>query len=78
MKIIIKLLLIAIFVAPILAFSQSNKCKEYAISVDKNNFFYIGMDNPVTIVVSGVEPKDVVVKIDNGTITRESNNRWTV
>jgi gliding motility-associated protein GldM len=40
-----------------------------AVSPTKMNVFYLGVDNPVDISVSGVSQKDVKVNINNGTIT---------
>ena len=40
-----------------------------AISADKVNVFYIGVDNPVSIAISNVFIEDTKVSIDKGTIT---------
>ena len=40
-----------------------------AVSPTKMNVFYLGVDNPVDISVSGVPQKDVKVGITNGSIT---------
>jgi gliding motility-associated protein GldM len=40
-----------------------------AVSPTKMNVFYLGVDNPVDISVSGVSQKDIVVHISNGAIS---------
>ncbi|MDR0725442.1 MAG: gliding motility protein GldM [Prevotellaceae bacterium] len=40
-----------------------------AISPTKMNVFYLGVDNPVDVSVSGVPQKDIDINISNGTIT---------
>ncbi|MDR3245262.1 MAG: gliding motility protein GldM [Prevotellaceae bacterium] len=45
-----------------------------AISPTKMNVFYLGVDNPVDISVSGVAQKDVHVSITNGTMTQVGNS----
>ncbi|MDR1886809.1 MAG: gliding motility protein GldM [Prevotellaceae bacterium] len=40
-----------------------------AISPTKMNVFYLGVDNPIDLSVSGVSQKDVDVNITNGTMT---------
>jgi gliding motility-associated protein GldM len=40
-----------------------------AVSPTKMNVFYLGVDNPVDISVSGVSQKDVAVNISNGSLT---------
>jgi hypothetical protein len=52
-----------------LAFFQS-AAQQLAAETMKNNVFYIGRDNPLTIVVTGFSCKDIVVKTDNGKIER--------
>lgn len=48
-----------------------------AIAADKMNEFYIGIDNPVTIAVSGVAADKIIASINNGTITG-SNGKYIV
>jgi gliding motility-associated protein GldM len=40
-----------------------------AVSPTKMNVFYLGVDNPVEISVSGVSQKDINLSINNGTMT---------
>lgn len=41
-----------------------------AVSPDKMNVFYIGVDNPVSISAAGVAPSDLQPSISGGTLTR--------
>ena len=43
-----------------------------SVSADKMNVFYIGVDNPISLAVSGVDPSNVSARIsgNNNTITR--------
>lgn len=43
--------------------------QHFAVAPDKNNVFYVGVDNPLTITVENCACKDLVVKTDNGKIT---------
>jgi hypothetical protein len=45
-----------------------------AVSPTKMNVLYIGIDNPVTIGVTGADMKDVEATIDNGSISGENGN----
>jgi len=56
----------AFFIVSIFGYSQSNNV--VSVAVDKMNVFYVGVDNPVTIAVSGIEATDINVSIDKGTI----------
>lgn len=47
-----------------------------AISADAMNILYIGVDNPITIAVPGISPKDVLVSISNGTLTHANGNNY--
>jgi len=48
-----------------------------AIAPTRMNVFYVGVDNPVDISVSGYKSEDLEVKIDNGVI-KGSNGAYTV
>lgn len=48
-----------------------------AISPDKMNVFYVGVENPVTISASGVPASSIRASITNGSITG-SGNKWVV
>jgi len=48
-------------------------------SADKMNVFYIGVDNPVTASITGIENKKVNVSMSGGTITKASGpGKYTV
>lgn len=51
-----------------------------AVSPDKMNVFYAGVENPLTVSAAGVAPTNVVVKINgcNGSLTDKSNGRYSV
>ncbi|MGG9962618.1 GldM family protein [Ferruginibacter sp. SUN106] len=42
--------------------------QQVAIGADKNNVFYAGIDNPLTITAENCPCKSLVVKVDNGKI----------
>lgn len=58
---------------------QKKQTKEplAVIAPTKMNVFYVGVDNPVSIAVSGYEKEDIEVEITNGTI-RGENGRYVV
>ena len=41
----------------------------FPVSSIKNTFLYAGIENPLTITVQNVVPKDVLIKSDNGTLS---------
>ena len=41
----------------------------FSVSPDKNNVLYAGVENPLTITVQNILPKDILVKTDNGTLS---------
>jgi gliding motility-associated protein GldM len=43
-----------------------------AVSLVKMNVLYIGVDNPVTIAVSGIDSKDILAEISNGTLSGQN------
>jgi len=45
-----------------------------AVSPTKMNVLYIGVDNPVSIAVTGAENGKITAEIDNGKITGENGN----
>lgn len=45
------------------------------LTADKMNVFYIGVDNPITVFVTGVRSDEVDVSIENGTITQDSSHK---
>jgi beta-lactamase regulating signal transducer with metallopeptidase domain len=48
-----------------------------AVSLDRMNVFYLGVDNPVTVAASDISSKNVTVSIDNGKISG-SNGSYIV
>ena len=48
-----------------------------AVSPDRMNVFYLGVDNPVTVAASDISSKNVTVSIDNGKISG-SNGSYIV
>jgi hypothetical protein len=70
-----KILFILVFI--------SNFCvaQRTAISLDKMNILYIGVPNPITIVVENYKPSQFKVFINNGTIEKnesELDNQFSV
>jgi gliding motility-associated protein GldM len=49
-----------------------------AISPTKMNVFYLGVDNPIDLSVTGVAQKDIVVNISNGTMSPSSSGSYIV
>lgn len=51
-----------------------------AISPDKMNVFYAGVDNPLTVSAAGVAPGDLIVDIKgcNGTLQGQNNGKYKV
>jgi N-acetylmuramoyl-L-alanine amidase len=48
---------------------QHNEDHKVVIALDKMNMLYIGVDNPVSVAVSGYKTEDLIVSMQNGTIT---------
>lgn len=44
--------------------------QNFAISDDKQNIFYLGVDNPISFAVEGYPQKSVFLKTDNGKIIK--------
>lgn len=44
-----------------------------AVEAEKMNVIYLGVDNPVLIAASGVDPDDLTATIDNGSIRKEGD-----
>jgi hypothetical protein len=70
--------LFLLFIASAFAFNVWRDAPGCAISLDKQNVFYIGVDNPITVVARGVPLEQVNVSGENLTITKQSNDRYTV
>ncbi len=61
-------------------FSASYQVAEGSAGVNplKMNVFYLGVDNPVDVFVSGVPSENISATIDNGVIQKRSNGTWIV
>jgi GldM C-terminal domain len=66
MKIIFQLFLLSFI-------SSASLSQHIAVSADKNNILYIGVDNPISITVEGISCNDIIVKTDNGSISKYKN-----
>ena len=64
-------LMIPIFV--LASCSGGNGKKIVSVSPVKMNVFYLGVENPVSIAISGIPDADVTATIDNGTIVRKDD-----
>ena len=49
-----------------------------AVSADKMNVFYMGVDNPVSVSVAGANSNEVNVSASGGTITKTGNGKYNV
>ena len=49
-----------------------------AVSADKMNVFYMGVDNPVSVSVAGANSNEVKVSASGGTITKTGNGKYNV
>ncbi len=48
----------------------AGKCPHTAnVQLERQNVFYIGVDNPITVSVSGIAADKIIVETDNGTVT---------
>ena len=52
--------------------SLNSLSQKFSVSPDKNNVFYIGVDNPITIAVENTSCKSLIVKSTNGEIEGKS------
>lgn len=84
----LKILTLAAILAPIFSYGQTDstsaakpdviKPNQIAISAEKLNILYFGIDNPIEIAICDVNSENISATIDNGTITKESDVKWTV
>jgi len=58
--------------------AQSVAQPEYMISADNMKVLYAGIDNPVSILVSGAVDKNIKVAISGGTIITKGNGKYIV
>jgi len=49
-----------------------------SVSLDKMNVFYIGVDNPVTVAVSGAKKTEVQATMSGGSISPNGEGKYTV
>lgn len=49
-----------------------------AISADELNVFYVGLDNPISVGVAGVDPRNVVVNATNAQLVNAGAGRYKV
>jgi GldM C-terminal domain len=54
------------------------KAQHVAVSADKMNVVYIGIDNPVTIAVGGVSNDKIKVSATGGDISKSKDDTYTV
>jgi hypothetical protein len=66
-----RLVLILLFL-PLLSFSQ-----KFSVSFFRpSSIAYIGIDNPITCTVERINCKNIIIKTDNGSITKSSCNSY--
>ena len=61
-----------ILIATLIILSLSSFSQKFSVSPDKNNVFYIGVDNPITIAVENTSCNSLIVKSTNGKISGRS------
>jgi hypothetical protein len=59
-----------------LSFNVNTTMPDCNISLDKNNIMYNGIDNPATVVVSGVPDNQVRVESDSVTVTKVGPSKY--
>ena len=57
-----------------LILSKSILGQGFAIAIDKNNFFYCGIENPITISVENMKTNPVKLETNNGVIIGSKSN----
>ena len=71
-------MMIGFVLASLLAFKIMSDPPNCAISLDKMNVFYTGVDNPITIVARGVLLEQLTVQGEGVTVKKEQGDRYTV
>jgi len=71
-------ILIGFSIAGAFAFKVMTDPPNCAISLDKMNVFYTGLDNPVTIVARGVPTEQLVVQGQGVAVKKEQGDRYIV
>src|SRR4029079_8113250 len=64
----LKLMKKYLFLIFLFCLSAAAKPQAVAVTAMKNNVFYIGVDNPFTIVVQNLPADDILVKADKGEV----------
>jgi GldM C-terminal domain len=54
-------------------FSYAQKA---VVSADKMNVVYIGVDNPISLAVSGYEANEISISVSEGTLIKEKNGKY--
>lgn len=62
----------------ILFFAVVSGKTQVVIATDLLTTLYVGIDNPISIAVVNVRPKDIVLKCDNGTVKKISDTKYSV
>ncbi len=71
-------MMIGFALASLMAFKIMSDPPNCAISLDKMNVFYTGVDNPITIVARGVPLEQLIVQGEGVTVKKEQGDRYTV
>jgi hypothetical protein len=70
--------LLGLILTTAFAFKALRDKPSCAISINKQNVFYIGVDNPVTIVVRGVPAEQVVLKAEGVVLKNDGEDNYIV
>jgi len=71
-----KIFLILFTFSTISVIAQNNK--QIAVAPTKMNVFYIGVENPVDIAVSGIDYDEINISISNGSIKKIDEGKYNV
>jgi hypothetical protein len=69
---------LGMFISSLFAFKFINTTRSCAISLDRQNVFYIGVDNPIRIVTQGFGDAPVDVSAQGMTITKIEGDEYNV
>ncbi len=62
----------------ILLFSLKNFAQKPVIALEKMNVLYMGVTNPISVAVEGIDDSKLKVTIDNGSIAKNSDGGYDV
>jgi GldM C-terminal domain len=62
----------------LLLFSLKIQAQKSVVALEKMNVLYMGVNNPVSIAVEGIEDSKLTVRIDNGSIVKNANGGFDV